>query len=128
VEDGNAEMQLAAERIALNLREAGFRIQVASGGGGQPKADIVLRTVHLEANTPRAALNEMIGASGQHATAIGTDMTALYDAERDFLAGYTVEPLLWLPQAYAVGERIRDLRLAADGTPLIAGVALNDSK
>ncbi|WP_263367827.1 ABC transporter substrate-binding protein [Edaphobacter bradus] len=128
VEDGNAEMQLAAERIALNLREAGFRIQVTSGGGGKPQADIVLRRVHLEANDPRAALNEMIGASEQHVTATGTDTTALYDAERDFLAGYTVEPLLWLPQAYAVGERVRDLRLAADGTPLIAGAALNDSK
>jgi len=128
VDDDNPEMQLAAERIALNLREAGFRIQVAPGGGGKPQADIVLRKVHLEANDPRAALNEMIGAFGQHVTVIGTDITALYDAERDLLAGYTVEPLLWLPQAYAVGERVRDLRLAQDGTPLIAGAALNDSK
>jgi peptide/nickel transport system substrate-binding protein len=128
VDDDNPEMQLAAERIALNLREAGFRIQVAHGDGGKPQADIVLRKVHLEANDPRAALNEMVGATGQHVTVLGADMTALYDAERDFLAGYTVEPLLWLPQAYAVGERVRDLRLAQDGTPLIAGVALNDSK
>ena len=128
VEDGAPEMQLAAERIALNLRDAGFRIQVASGGGGKPQADIVLRRVHLEANDPHAALNEMIGASGQNVTVIATDTKALYDAERDFLSGHTIEPLLWLPQAYAVGERVRDLRLAADGTPLIAGAALNDSK
>lgn len=126
VEDGNPVMQLAAQRIALNLREAGFRVQVVSGGGMQ--ADIVLRRAHLEANDPRTALDEMLEASGQNVTVTGTDTTALYRAEREFLDTYTVVPLLWLPRAYAVSERVRDLRLSADGSPLIAGADLEDTK
>jgi ABC-type transport system substrate-binding protein len=64
VEDGNAAMQLSAERIVLNLREAGFQVQIASVGG-KSQADIVLRQIHLGTNDPWAALDEMVQASGQ---------------------------------------------------------------
>ncbi|MGA7315922.1 MAG: ABC transporter substrate-binding protein [Silvibacterium sp.] len=127
VEDGNAEMQLTAERIALNLREAGFRVQVVSGSA-RTQPDIVLRRLHLEANNSPAALDEMLETSGQRVTLNGTDAASLYRAEKDFLGTYTVVPLLWMPRAYAVGERVRDLRLAADGSPLISDAALEDVK
>jgi MarR-like DNA-binding transcriptional regulator SgrR of sgrS sRNA len=127
VEDGTAEMQLAAERIVLNLREAGFHVQMASGVS-RTKSDIVLRSVHLEAGHPRAALDEMIEASGANVTVKGTDAASLYRAEKDFLSSYSTVPLLWLPRSYAVSERLRDLRLAPDGSPLIANVALEDIK
>ncbi|MBT9331900.1 ABC transporter substrate-binding protein [Paracidobacterium acidisoli] len=128
-EDGGAELQLAIERIALNLREAGFRAQVmpaAQSGQGQP--DILLRRVSLEETQAGAALNEMLESFGQHGTASGTDTAALYRAERDFLAGHTVVPLLWLPRAWAVSERVRDLRLAADGSPQLSDAASEDTK
>jgi MarR-like DNA-binding transcriptional regulator SgrR of sgrS sRNA len=127
VEDGNAEMQLVAQRIALNLREAGFRVQAASSGAAT-RPDIVVRRVHLEARDPRTALNEMLEACGQSGTVTATDAASLYRVEKDFLAAYTVVPLLWLPRAFAVSERVRDLRLAADGSPLIAEAALEDAK
>jgi hypothetical protein len=82
----------------------------------------------MEANDPRAALDEMLEISGQNVTVNGTDAAALYRAEKDFLTTYTVVPLLWLPRAYAVSERVRDLRLAEDGSPLIADAALEDVK
>jgi ABC-type transport system substrate-binding protein len=126
-EDANPEMKLTAERIAINLREAGFRVQVLSGGNGL-QADIVLRQVHLEAADPRAALHEMLESAGQAVTINKTDPVTLYRAERDSLAANTVVPLLWLPRAYATGERVRDLRLSLDGTPLLAEAALEDAK
>lgn len=125
VEDGDAEMQLAAERIALNLREAGYRVQVAND---RRQADIVLRRQHLEANDERAALNQIALSSGQNMTVNVTDPAGLYRAERDFLAAHTTLPLLWLPRAYAVSDRVRDLRLAVDGSPLIADAAIEDAK
>jgi peptide/nickel transport system substrate-binding protein len=125
-ENGDAEMQLAVERIALNLSEAGFQVRIASPDGDP--ADIVLRRVHLQLNGPRAALDEMVMSFGQNVTVTGTSSSALYRAERDFLSTYTVVPLLWLSRAYAVSERVRDLRLTVDGMPLVAGISLEDTK
>jgi peptide/nickel transport system substrate-binding protein len=127
VAEGNAEMHLCAERIALNLREAGFQVQMSSSNN-RAQPDIILRRVHLEAGDPRSALDEMLEASGQDPSAIGADTASLYRAEKDFLAAHTIVPLLWLPRAYAVSDRVRDLRLSADGTLLIADAALEDVK
>jgi peptide/nickel transport system substrate-binding protein len=126
VENDNPELHLAAERIALNLREAGFGIQIASGSGGA-RPDIVLRQFHLDSD-PRAALEEIAVATGQHVTVTGTDPASLYRAERDLLESNTVVPLLWLPRAYAISERVRDLRLSVDGSPLIGDASLEDAK
>lgn len=127
VENENAELHLAAERIALNLREAGFRVQIVSAGSGvQP--DMVLRQIHLEANEPRAALDEMAETSGQNVTVNATDSASLYRAEKNLLDLNTVVPLLWLPRACAISERVRDLRLTDDGSPRIADVTLEDTK
>jgi peptide/nickel transport system substrate-binding protein len=127
VENENAELHLAAERIALNLHEAGIQVKIAFGSGGA-KPDIVLRQFHLEASGPRAALDEVAGAIGQTAPVTGTDIASIYLGERDLLEAGTVVPLLWLPRAYAISERVRDLRLAVDGDPLIGAAALEDVK
>jgi peptide/nickel transport system substrate-binding protein len=127
VADGNPEMHLCAERILLNLREAGFQVQM-SPGTNRAQPDIILRRFHLEANDPQAALDEMLEASGQTPSPTVTDPASRYREEKDFLAGHTIIPLLWLPRAYAVSDRVRDLRLAPDGTLLIADAALEDAK
>lgn len=127
VADGSPEMHLCAERIVLDLREAGFQVQLSPGNSGA-HADLLLRRVHMEPNDPRAALDEVLAASGQNKSVLAADPASLYRAENDFLAAHTIAPLLWLPQAYAVSERVRDLRLSADGTPLIADAALEDTK
>lgn len=127
VENDNPELHLAAERIALNLREAGFGVQIASGSGGA-RPDIVLRQFHLETSDPRAALDEIASATEQHVTMTGTDAASLYRAERELLELRAVVPLLWLPRAYAISERVRDLRLAVDGSPLIGDASLEDTK
>lgn len=126
IQNDNPELHLAAERIALDLREAGFQVQLASGGGARP--DIVLRQFHLETSDPRAALDEIARSAGQNVTVTGTDAAALYRAERNLLESDTVVPLLWLPRAYAISERVRDIRLGVDGSPLIRDASLEDAK
>ena len=127
VEDGNPAMQLSAERIVLNLREAGFQVQIVSFGGNM-QPDIVLKQIHLETNDPWAALDEIVQSSGQRVSIHGTDTASLYRTEKDFLATYTVVPLLWLPRAYAISERVRDLQLSVDGSPIIADATIEDVK
>ncbi|HEY1500160.1 MAG TPA: ABC transporter substrate-binding protein [Acidobacteriaceae bacterium] len=121
--DMSATGQLAAERLALNLHEAGFNVQVAALGS-HAKAELLLRRVHFEASSPQAALDEMLARFGQNSSVSGTDAASLWQEERGVLNTETVVPLLWLSRAWAVGERVRDLRLSPDGAPLLAGASV----
>lgn len=125
--DGDATMQLAAQRIALNLREAGFNVQVVNAHNA-PRADMALRVLPFEGAVPAAALEVLLRNAGETVPVAGQNPTALYRAERDFLDLKTVVPLLDLPRAWAVGSRVRDLRLRADGTPDLAGASLEGTQ
>jgi ABC-type transport system substrate-binding protein len=126
VEGPSQSMQLAAERLALNLHEAGFNVHTAPAS--RTPAALTLRLVPLEAATPRAVLEEMEIRFGQNSTVTGTDVAALWQAEQGILSNDTVVPLLWLPRAWAAGERVRDLRLSAGGQPLWADASLEGPK
>lgn len=122
---GGGTLQLAAERLALNLDEAGFAVQMAPPG---TPSTLDLRIVHLDEASPRAALDEMLTRLGQTVTVNGTDPHALWLAEHTALQNYTVVPLLWLPRAWAVGERVRDLRLSPHGEPQLADASLEAAR
>lgn len=125
--ESDGAMQLAAQRIALNLREAGFNVTVVGTGGAQ-RADLSLRRLTLECRRGPSALESILRAAGQTAPVDEVTSAGLYSAEREFLGRHTIVPLLYLPRAYAVGGRVRDLRLGPDGTPLLAGVSLEDEQ
>lgn len=124
--DGDGAMQLAAQRIALNLHEAGFNVQV--GNAGSQRADLVLRKVQISAADPAAAMEQVLRGTGEDAPVIAESPAALYEAERIALAEKKVIPLLDLPRAYANGPRVRDLHLRADGTPDLADASLEDTR
>jgi ABC-type transport system substrate-binding protein len=126
-QDTSATMHLAAERLALNLREAGFSVQVAPAEFRPPPA-LTLRRVHLEASGPAAALDEMLAHFGQNGTVTATDPASLWRTERGVLDNETIVPLLWLPRAWAAGDRVRDLRLSPDGAPLLSDASLEGPK
>jgi hypothetical protein len=94
----------------------------------QPNADLRLKRIHLEAGDPAAGLDEMLGNFDQKITEETGDPAKTYQAELDFLKTYQAIPLLYLPRALAVGERVRDLRLTADGTPMIADASIEGGK
>jgi MarR-like DNA-binding transcriptional regulator SgrR of sgrS sRNA len=121
--EGNGSMQLAAQRIALNLREAGFDVQVTSS----PYANPMLRSIPLLSADPAAALETVLHASGGTTPLAATSPTAVYRAEHDFLDRKTLVPLLELPRAYAVGSRVRDLALGSDGAPDLANAWIGEA-
>jgi ABC-type transport system substrate-binding protein len=128
VADMSTTGQLAAERLALNLHEAGFNVQAVAAPGSRPTSALALRRVHLEATGAQAALDEMLARFGQNSTVTGTDAAALWQQERGVLDNETIVPLLWLPRAWAVGERVRDLRLLSDGAPDLSDTSLEGAR
>jgi peptide/nickel transport system substrate-binding protein len=125
--DGDGTMQLAAQRIALNLHEAGFNVQVANLHNA-PHADMTLCRLPLEGADPAAALESLLRSAGENVSVAGQNPRALYRAEHDFLELRTIIPLLDLPRAWAVGGSVRDLRLRANGTPDLADASLEDTQ
>ncbi|MGB6973835.1 MAG: ABC transporter substrate-binding protein [Terracidiphilus sp.] len=124
--DGDSAMQLAAQRIALNLRDAGFTVRVVSAASS-PHPDLALVRLPLAGSAPPAVLETLLRSAGISESVVAQDSTALYKTERDVLALHTLIPLLDLPRAYAIGGRVRDLRLRADGTPDLANASLEDA-
>jgi hypothetical protein len=123
--EGGAAMQLAAQRIALNLRDAGFNVQVVSPGAPQ-HIDLALRRITLETNQPQPALEFILRAAGLPVPVQESTPEGLYKTERQVLDSHMIIPLLYLPRACALSGRVRDLRLSLDGTPQLAGVSLSD--
>jgi peptide/nickel transport system substrate-binding protein len=125
--EGGSAMQLAAQRIALNLHDAGFSVQIVAAGGARP-ADLALRRLPLTSNQPQAALETILRNSGAQAAIMDETPAGIYRAEQDFLETHTLIPLLYLSRNYAVSGRLRDLRLGPDGTPLLADASLEDAQ
>ena len=124
--DRDGAMQLAAQRLALNLHESGFNVQVA--GGSAQHADLDLRKLSLEGGAPAAELESIMRSVGATTTEPEQTPAALFKAEQNFLELHTLIPLLDLPRAYAVGGRVRDLKLRADGTLDLADASLEDAQ
>ena len=122
--EGNGAMQLAAQRLALNLHEAGFNLQMTSN---LQHPDLVLRKLQIEGAEPNVAMESALKSAGQFVPVTQKTPEALFQMERRFLNLYTLVPLIDLPRAYAIGGRVRDLALRADGTPNLADVSLEDA-
>lgn len=119
--DNDAVMQLAAQRIALNLREAGFNIQVTASATSH--ADLNLIALSVQASDPVAVLGEFLRKQGQ-TSVLDSDAPVQYKVEHEFLERRTVVPLLYLPRACAMSPRVRDLQLRFDGSPDLANASL----
>ena len=99
--EGGAVMQLAAQRIVLNLREAGFNVQV-TGNTGPQHADLALVRLTIRSNQPQAALESLLRGVGVAKPVLESTSAGLYKVEREFLDTHTLIPLLYLPRAWAV--------------------------
>jgi hypothetical protein len=119
-------MQLAAQRIVLNLREAGFNIQVVNSSSQH--TDLTLREFEIASGNPAAALEQMMRVAGEETPVLAESPSADYEAERTILEEKKVIPLLDLPRAFAFGPRVRDLHLRADGMPDLPDASLEDAR
>jgi len=128
--DSSAVMQLAAQRLALNLHDAGFAVKVVpllTGLNATQRADLVLREIPVNGGTPAAALEWILHNLGLNAPVAATEPVAAFKVEHDFLDQHTVIPLLFLPRAWAASSRLRDLHLNADGLPDLANASVADA-
>jgi peptide/nickel transport system substrate-binding protein len=124
--EGDAAMQLAAQRIALNLHEAGFNVQVTNVSAQH--ADIVLRKLLIAGSDPAAVLERIVWDTGKVGSITEQTDAALFKREQTILDDKRIVPLLCLPEAFASGPRVRDLHLRADGTADLADASLEDTR
>ncbi len=124
VESGGT-MMLAAQRIALNLHEAGFDVQPVDLNHVQ-HPDLTLRRLPIGGSDAAATMEGLLRAAGEPAAVSRQSSAALFRAEKEFLDQRTLAPLLDLPRAYATGPRVRDFALNADGMPDLASASLED--
>jgi peptide/nickel transport system substrate-binding protein len=106
-------LEFIAERIALDLREAGLTVQTSP----RNVADLFVTRGTLQSTAPGVAFQ---------ATAIGFTKTIVappepiqrvYEAELDLVTQATVIPLAYLPRNYAIAQRVRNWSATPDGRP-----------
>jgi len=124
--EGEGAMQLAGQRIALNLREAGFNVQMAPVG--VQHSDLMLRKFLISGNDPSAALERILWDADALVPVTEQTSADLYKREQTILENRKIITLVDLPLGYASGARIRDLRVRADGTPDLAGTSMEDAR
>ena len=130
IDDPGAAVQLAAERIALNLKDAGFHVQVLPRDAAAPNssAELRLKRIHIDGAEAASSLKEVSETLNQPANLESTESAALYREESAYLQMHQAVPLLYLPRAFGVGVRVRGLRLTPDGMPLLEEISLEDAR
>jgi len=125
--EGDGILQLAAQRIALNLHEAGLNAAVAAPGVNSMHSDMALRRLTIPGTDPSAVLDEVLRSAGESSIGADRSPAALYKAERTVLDQHTLIPLVDLPRTYALGPRMRDFHLTTEGLPDLADASLEDA-
>ena len=124
---------VALEEVAVSkLREARARILEEGerlAARIPPGAHVIVLDARGKGMTSES-FAEMLASlrdAGVQAPVLEQTPANLFGVERDFLQNHTLIPLLFLPRAYAIGGRVRDLQLRSDGTPLLANASLQDA-
>ena len=106
---GDADARSVAERVAVNLREAGVMVQVSgpSVGGKNVAADLRLVRHRIFSPDPGASLSEMLTSFGETATDMET-LEQSYAAERGPIDAFRIIPLAHDSESYGVGSQVRD--------------------
>jgi hypothetical protein len=119
--DGNDSiLRVLAERIVLNARDAGLRLQLATGA-----SEVRLVRVSLASLDAQVALSELTKALGVPQARMNSgSVDDLYLAENTFVKSQRVIPLLHLRTAFAVSKTVRNWGDARDGTWRLADVWL----
>jgi ABC-type transport system substrate-binding protein len=111
--------RVIAERVALNARDAGLRMQITSASA----ADLRLVRIPLISLDTQMAINELAATLGlpQGKSAFAS-VDDLYGAESKLLQSQRVIPLLHLRMAYGVSDAVKGWRTARDGRLRLANV------
>jgi len=125
VDSADPVLQLIAERLALNARDAGITVRLLSAPG---RSSLRLVRLHVEEASPAAALVDVTGQLAPAERAPANDVVSVFHQEQDLLAKHTIIPLLYTPRSFAYSPRVHDLALTTDGAIRAADFWLEDAK
>jgi len=105
--------QVIAERIALNARDVGLRVQLATG----TNADVQLVRLRLESFDAGLALKLAAAQLGLPEPKLdGASVQSVYQAESSLLQGQRAIPLFHLPVDYGLGPALKGWNVQHDGS------------
>ena len=122
--------QSVAERIVVNAKEAGMSVRAqampraSAGAAGQAThVDVGLVRWGMTSPLPGVALKDFLARiysgplAGVETDAFPetTSPEEIYKQQRAVLNTYRVVPLVWLPQVYGLGARVRDWKAPGPG-------------
>lgn len=105
---GDSLARLIGDRVAVNARDAGITVQSSP----QLTANIRVLRLALPSNNAAQALTEFANALGALRPARLNTPDELYQAEKALLEDHSIVPILYLPDLYGYGPRVRDWNTA----------------
>jgi len=127
--------QAAADRVAVDVREAGLALTIApASGNAAPPPDARLLRIPLEASTPERALASLVAPLGLESAGSpvpGSPVEEVARFEQALLERRLVVPLVHLPQIYGFGSRLQRSDgpiVTASGRLSLADVWLREDK
>ena len=111
-------LQLIAERIALNIRDAGLNVQLAAS---PDRADLVIRRIAINTSDPEVALRQIADALSLDTPSGSDSSQKLYEQERGLVDSHLVVPLVIIPRNVAVSTKVRNWSM-----PALGGYSLED--
>ncbi len=110
-DSGDAEAQAVADRVAVNLREAGITLRVTepvtSAKSVEAGGSLRLVRHRLTAPDPAAALSELLASFGKSTVEMPT-LAEVCAAERGEIDGLRTIPLVHVTESYGLSPQVRD--------------------
>jgi MarR-like DNA-binding transcriptional regulator SgrR of sgrS sRNA len=120
----DSTLQLVAERIALNAREDGLQASASATGD----ADFTVERVPLPSANMQVAIEQWATAVQAPIAGSSSEIEDVYRSEHELLAQANLIPLLYVPRAYAVAQRIVGATLDESGCLDMAGAWIEEPR
>jgi len=110
-DSSDAEAHAVADRVAVNLREVGIKVQVsgqiADSKTKLPAGDLRLVRRRISSPDPGAALSNLLSSLGEASADLETP-EQIYAAERAPIDAFRVIPLVHVSESYGLSPQVRD--------------------
>jgi peptide/nickel transport system substrate-binding protein len=124
--DGNDPLlQLIADRLVLNARDAGLVVRPLTTPG---RSTLRLTRVHVEESSPAAAFADVAGQLSPGVSVPADDVVAVFHADEALVGKRNIIPLLYTSRAVAISSRVHEVKLAGDGLLRVADFWVEDGK
>jgi peptide/nickel transport system substrate-binding protein len=122
--------RVIAERVSVNARDIGIAIQPYGENLSARGANADLRVVRvpLASSDAVAALSALSVATGRQGAMLTASPEDLYATDRALRSDFRLVPIVYVPQAWALGARVRNWATPREGGWRLAGVWLEGDK